>query len=250
MTTIHVLLAGESWVSTTTHVKGYDYFSSTQYAVGVEFLAKALPFDRFTLHHMPGHLVPTDFPMTLDALAHYDVVILSDIGANSLLLHPDTAVHGLTTPNRLKLLQTWVEQGGGLAMCGGYLSFAGMNACAKYFRTPIEAILPVNLHTFDDRVETPEGAQPEVIDRDHPIVRGIGTNWPALLGYNELILKPDTHLIARVGEHPLLATRQVGNGRSFVWASDIGPHWCPPPFLHWEGYARLWQQVLMWLAGR
>ena len=33
------------------------------------------------------------FPQTLEGLSAYDAVILSDIGANTLLLHPDTWIH-------------------------------------------------------------------------------------------------------------------------------------------------------------
>jgi uncharacterized membrane protein len=250
MSAIRVLLAGESWVSNSTHYKGFDFFSSTVYEVGTAYLQKALPAAEFQLEHMPSHIAATAFPLTLEALAAYDVVILSDIGANTLLLHPDTWLRGQTMPNRLKLLQTWVEQGGGLAMCGGYLSFAGINASAKYYRTPIEAILPVNIHPFDDRVEAPEGVVAHVVDHTHPILQEITGEFPSLLGYNELVAKADAHIIAQVGEHPLLATRKVGEGRTLIWASDIGPHWCPPPFLQWAGYAQLWQGAIRWLAGR
>ncbi len=110
-------------------------------------------------------------------------------------------------PNRLKLLKTWVENGGGLAMAGGYLSYAGIYASAKYYRTVIEEILPVNIHTFDDRVEVPEGVSVEVVQPNHPILAGIAGEYPALLGYNETTLKPDAELILSTGEHPLLAVR-------------------------------------------
>lgn len=250
MADIRILLAGESWVSNSTHYKGWDFFSSTVYEVGTEYLEKALADGGFSFNHMPGHMVAANFPTTLEALNQYDVVILSDIGANTLLLHPDTSQRGLIIPNRLKLLQAWVEGGGGLAMCGGYLSFAGIYASAKYYRTPIENVLPVDIHTFDDRVETPEGVVAEIVDSNHPILAGIDSEWPALLGYNELVLKPDAHLLARAGDHPLLAVRAVGKGRTLIWASDIGPHWCPTPFLKWEGYGKLWRQALQWLAGR
>lgn len=249
MATIRVLLAGESWVSNNTHFKGWDFFSSTVYEVGTEYLEKALAGSDFAFEHLPGHLAATQFPSTLEELAQYDVVILSDIGANTLLLHPDTWLRGQTRPNRLQLLKTWVENGGGLAMCGGYLSFAGIYGSAKYYRTPIELILPVTIHTFDDRLEAPEGVMAEVVNAGHPILSGISGVWPALLGYNELTLRPEGQLLARNGDHPLLAVRSVGKGRTLIWASDIGPHWCPQPFLQWEGYARLWQQSIQWLAG-
>ena len=249
MSSIRVLLVGESWVSTSTHVKGWDFFTSSEYSVGTEYLITALASDDFQFGHMPSHIAATDFPMTIDGLAQYDVIILSDIGANTFLLHPDTS-RGLIVPNRLKLLKTWVENGGGLAMCGGYLSFSGINASAKYYRSPIETVLPVNIHTFDDRVETPEGVVAKVVDAKHPIVAGMTGDWPPLLGYNEVVLKPEAQLVVSAGNDPLLAVQSVGQGRSLIWASDIGPHWCPPPFLAWSGYAHLWQQSIRWLAGR
>lgn len=249
MSNIRVLLVGESWVSTTTHVKGWDFFSSTEYSVGTEYLVAALKGGGFEFGHMPGHLAAASFPTQIEDLAQYDVIILSDIGANTFLLHPDTS-RGQIVPNRLKLLKTWVENGGGLAMCGGYLSFSGINAAAKYYRSPIESILPVNIHTFDDRVETPEGVVANVVNPNHPIVAGITGEWPPLLGYNEVVLKPDAQLLVKAGDDPLLAIQSVGKGRTLSWASDIGPHWCPPPFLAWSGYAQLWQQSFRWLAQR
>ncbi len=250
MVQIRVLLAGESWVSNSTHFKGWDFFSSTVYETGIEYLKESLAGTRITLEHIPNHLAPQEFPLTIESVREFQVVILSDIGANSLLLYPDTWLHGKSTPNRLNLLREWVSAGGGLAMCGGYYSYAGIYGGAKYYRTPIEDILPVNIYTFDDRMERPEGLIPEIIDPSHPVVGDIPAPWPYLLGYNELTLKPDAHLIARVGEYPLLAVREVGKGRTLAWASDIGPHWCPEPFVTWPGYARFWQQAIDWLAGK
>ncbi len=121
-------------------------------------------------------------------------------------------------------------------MCGGYLSFAGIQASAKYFRTPIEEVLPVDIYTFDDRVETPEGTSIRVLDPIHPIIANIPKQWPILLGYQEAPLKKDAHLILETGygHPPLLATMEYGKGRSLVWMSDIGPHWCPQDFVEWE----------------
>ena len=109
----------------------------------------------------------------------------------------------------------------------------------------------MNLQTFDDRIETPEGAIPSVVDTDHPIVAGLPPTWPALLGYQDLILKEEATLLARVEDsHPLLACWDYGKGRSLAWASDIGPHWCPMQFVEWAGFDRLWRQVITWLARR
>ena len=245
---IRVLLAGESWVSASSHNKGWDFFSSTAYETGIRSLEAVLAGTDIQLEHLPGHLVPEKFPLSPAELSPYQVVILSDIGANSLLLHPATWVGGRAMPNRLRLLSEWVQGGGGLAMCGGYYSFAGIYGAAKYYRTPVEEVLPVNIYTFDDRVECPEGPLPGLIDADHPIVAGMPEPWPYLLGYNEVTVKPEASLIARVGKDPLLAVREVGQGRTLAWTSDIGPHWCPEPFVAWEGYGRFWRQAIAWLA--
>jgi uncharacterized membrane protein len=250
MSAIRVLLAGESWVSSSTHHKGWDFFSSTVYETGVAYLKEALSSAGMVFSHMPSHEAAERFPLSLQELKAWDAVILSDIGANTLLLHPETWLRGRSMPNRLELLKDYVADGGGLAMCGGYLSFAGIYASAKYYRTPIEEILPVGIHTFDDRVETPQGTRISVREPGHPVLEGIKGEWPALLGFNELVPKADATVLASVGEHPLLALRSFGKGRTLAWASDIGPHWCPESFAKWEGYARLMSQSVEWLAGR
>jgi uncharacterized membrane protein len=242
------LLAGESWVTSTTHFKGWDFFASTLYETGINYLEKVIAKTEIELVHMPSHIAAKEFPTTLEGLNEYNVICLSDIGANTLLLHPDTWVSGKSVPNRLKLLAEWVRDGGGLMMCGGYYSYAGIYAAAKYYRSPIEDVLPVNIYTFDDRVETPEGAIPEVVAKSHPVINGIEAGWPALLGFNELQLKPEAELLVKVGKYPLLSVMDVGKGRTLSWASDIGPHWCPESFANWKGYATLWMNSIEWLT--
>jgi uncharacterized membrane protein len=245
---VRVLVAGESWVSSTTHYKGWDQFSSTIYETGVRYLRDALEAGGCAVTHMPSHEAATAFPLEAAALAAYDVVILSDIGANTLLLHPDTWLRGRPMPNRLRLLRDWVALGGGLVMAGGYLSFQGINGSARYRGTAVEEILPVTLHPWDDRVEVPEGFTPEVLEPGHPIVRGVPSPWPLLLGYNELTARPNATILASAEGKPLLVTREYGKGRTLAWASDIGPHWCPEPFATWPGYSRLWNNAVRWLA--
>jgi len=244
-----VLLAGESWTSTATHVKGFDQFASVTYHTGAaEFLALFSQGD-YAVTHMPSHDAQTAFPSTLEGLQAYDAIILSDIGANTLLLHPDTWARSQRTPNRLKLLREYVEAGGGLMMIGGYLSFQGINGSARFRNTPVEDVLPVRCLPYDDRVEVPEGFTPVVI-ASHPVVEGLGAQWPHLLGYNEVELKPDATLIAEVPgtHHPLLAAGRYGRGRTLAWTSDMSVHWLPPEFSAWDGYARLWRNSLDWLT--
>jgi len=254
MATKKVLLAGESWVSAATHIKGFDQFATVTYHLGAEPLLKALRDSKFEFTYMPAHEAASAFPLTLDGLDKYSAVILSDIGSNTLLLHPEVWLHGRPVPNRLKLLKEWVSRGGGLMMIGGYYSFQGINGGARYHKSAVEDVLPVECLPFDDRVEVPEGFRPVFVKPDHEILAGLGGEWPVLLGFNEVKMRsePGVELLARApdeaGGHPLLATRRYGSGRVIAWTSDIGPHWLPNDFANWEGYRRLWLQTLDWLT--
>ena len=138
-------------------------------------------------------------------------------------------------------------------MIGGYFSFQGIDGRARWRRTPVEAALPVTCLPYDDRLEVPEGFKPEITDPMHPIMAGLGTDWPVLLGANEVILREQgAHVLARLpedqGGHPLLVTGEHGRGRTLAWTSDIGPHWAPDEFVQWHGYATLWRNVLAWMT--
>ncbi|MFJ8950996.1 MULTISPECIES: glutamine amidotransferase [unclassified Streptomyces] len=243
-----VLIAGESWINASTDFKGYDAFPHAQYETGATALIEALEAEGHTVTHLPSHAVATDFPETLEKLAAYDVVILSDIGANSLLLPPQVFAQGRPFPNRLKLLAEWVGKGGGLAMAGGYLSFQGFQGKANFHGTAVEDVLPVEIYPYDDRVECPEGVNGELTDTDHEVTAGLDTQWPILLGYQRLVARPDATVLATVESRPLLAVRTVGAGRTLAFASDISPHWAPTEFLEWKGYQRLFHQAVAWLA--
>jgi uncharacterized membrane protein len=240
-----VLVAGESWTVHSIHQKGFDSFTTTEYAEGVGWLRDALVSGGWEVHHMPAHVAARDFPTKAAELAAYDCVMLSDIGANTLLIHPETFSRFKSLPNRLAAIHDYVEEGGGLIMVGGYMTFQGIEAKARYHGTPVEKALPVTISPHDDRTETPEGVAPEVVTVDHPTVAGLPSRWPDLLGYNRI---PVT--AARVGEDPLIVASAFGKGRSVAFASDGGPHWVPPGFVEWEGYAPLWGQMAGWAAGR
>lgn len=246
-----ILLAGESWTTQATHIKGFDQFPTVTFHLGATGFLEALKDLPFDFTYMPCHEAQNDFPATVEGLNEYDAVILSDIGANTLLLHPDTWIHSKRTPNRLFALRDYVAQGGGLAMIGGYLSFQGINGSARFKGTPVEDVLPVTIMPVDDRIEMPEGMRPEAVG-DHPILDGIDGEWPLVLGLNEVAAKPDAIVLAQASADyrnvPFLAVGEHGKGRSLVWTSDIGPHWLPNEVLAWPHFARLWGQMLDWLT--
>ena len=249
-----VLLVGESWVSSATHYKGFDQFGSVTFHLGAEPLVKALEGSEFALTYMTAHDAVEKFSYDMAGLDAYDAIILSDIGSNSLLLPPDVWLHSRTVPNRLKLIKAWVEKGGGLLMAGGYFSFQGIDGKARWRRTPVEDTLPVTCLPYDDRVEMPEGAVATIVRPDHPVLAGLEGDWPLLLGVNEVELRDraDVEVLARLpddqGGHPLLVLGTHGQGRTAAWTSDIGPHWLSPAFCAWDGYGRLWKNLLGWLT--
>ena len=244
----HVLIAGESWTTHSIHQKGFDSFTTTEYNEGVRWLRSALEGSGWTVDFQPSHVAARDFPQTAEALAAYDVVMLSDIGANTLLLHPDTFVRSISLPNRLVAIRDYVKAGGGLVMIGGYMTFQGIDGKAKYAGTAVEEALPVLMESHDDRVESPQGVVPHIGDPGHPILAGLDGEWPALLGYNKVVGKPEADVLVRVGGATRIAPGQLGEGRKGGVTSDCGPHWAPPAFCDWTGYAPLWTNIANWAA--
>lgn len=247
--TKRVLIAGESWIMHTIHQKGFDDFRTTAYGEGHQWLSGALTAGGYDVVHLPNHLANEKFPLTPEALGEFDAVLLSDIGANTLLLHPDTFVKSVSLPNRLVSIRDYVAAGGGLVMIGGYLTFQGIDAKGRYAGSPVEEALPVTMLTGDDRVEAPEGVEPRVTLPEHPIVSGLPESWPRLLGYNRLTARDGADTVVNAGNDPLLVAGTYGNGRSVAFASDCGPHWAPPEFVEWDGYATLWQRIVGWVTG-
>ncbi|MEV5705038.1 glutamine amidotransferase [Actinoallomurus sp. NPDC052274] len=244
-----VLIAGESWITHSIHVKGVDSFTTSAYAEGVGPLRRALESRGHEVVHLPGHLVPAQFPDDAAALAEYDVVVLSDIGANSLQLSPEVFERARPGADRIAALRGWVGDGGGLLMVGGYLSFTGFEAKAAYRNTVLHEVLPVELLPEDDRVELPAGARPQVTGAGHPALGGVTGDWPPLLGYNRVRPRPGAQILATLNDDPLVAVGEHLSGRAAVFTSDCSPHWAPTSFCEeWDGYAGLFGGLIEWLA--
>ena len=60
--------------------------------------------------------------------------------------------------------------------------------------------------------------------------------------------RPEADVVATVADDVLVASWEIDKGRSLVWTSDIGPHWCPDEFLAWEGFAPVVGAMLRWLG--
>ncbi|MEN2974161.1 MAG: glutamine amidotransferase [Candidatus Caldarchaeales archaeon] len=245
-----VLFVGESLVIHRFFDKGVlEFMIASNYEDEGAFLREALKRRGFEVEHIPTMAAAMAFPETIDEILKYDVVILSDVGSNNLLLHPEVFVKSRPRPNRLKLIKDYViNYGKGFLMIGGYLSFQGLHGIGGYKNSPIEEILPVELLNFDDRVEVPEGFNPKVTNKNHPIGRELPDVWPMLLGYNKTILKKNATMIAEYNNDSILAVWEIGKGRTAAFTSDCAPHWGTYEFLNWEYYDILWERIINWLA--
>lgn len=244
----NILFAGESWHVYSLHTKGFDTFSTSSYQEGGERLIQAFEKAGYEVDYMPSHIAANKFPQTKQELQGYSSVVFSDIGANTLLLSDTVFVRSQTAPNRLDEIAQYVKEGGSFAMMGGYMSFAGIDAKAKYAGTAIEDILPVGVMRTDDREERPQGVHVRAT-AEHAVLKGIDTVMPHLMGYNKLIEKDPADVLMRTECGDIIAAaKHVGKGRTFAFASDIAPHWAPPEFMSWEHYDTLFGNMARWLC--
>lgn len=243
--TLSVLFVGETNIVHMIEHKGLDAMELTRYTEFATPVRKLFESLGHSFTHVACHIVHEQFPTDLASLQKFDVVILSDIGSNTMLLHPDY-LH--RTVNSLALIRDYVEAGGGFIMIGGYFSFTGFQAKARYKDTPIEEILPVTLQPYDDRVEIPEGID-LMIDGDlsHPIVDGLPRAWPHIFGYNRVTAKESATLLMQSPKgDPIIAVGEYGKGRAIAYTTDCAQDWASPELLGWDHYGRLWDQLLRW----
>lgn len=248
MSNKRILFAGESWATYGIHTKGSASYTTSGYDEGATVLLGALRDAGFDVTYMRNHEAVEGFPYTAGEIAEkYDAVVLSDIPADSLLLPHAVFVKGERRPNRLRSISRFVEEGGGLLMIGGFMSFAGFEGRGRYAATPLADALPVVMSHHDDRIEEPEGVNP-VIAKDHPILKNMTGGWPYFLGYNRFKAKPASDVLLKAGDDPFLVVGQHGKGRVAAFASDCSPHWGSPEFMAWKHYAPFWAQLAGWLA--
>jgi len=244
-----VLLVGETWTVTRIHTKGFDVVELGGYEDFSTFFREAMrSFAEVEVTHIPNHLVMSSFPTTVEELAQFDVVIISDCGRNTLTMYPNMFKVPMG-PDRVRVVADYVRQGGSLVMAGGYLSFQGFQSKANYHGSAIEEVLPVVISATDDRVESTEGAAVRVLLGDHAVLAGIPGDWPRFLGYQRVTAKPGAEVLAVIGDgDPLIAVWRVGAGRAMAFTSDLAPHW-GTDFVTWEHYGSFWNQAIAWLAG-
>ncbi|SEP03124.1 Uncharacterized membrane protein [Halogranum amylolyticum] len=237
-----ILLAGESWVTVQFEIKGRNVLRDASYGEAADRYIETLETIGHDVTFQPCHVATQEFPRTREQLDAYDLVVLSDIGADTLQVTPQVAA-GKTDADRLTVLAEWVRDGGALGMIGGYMSFGGKGGQARYANTPLSDVLPVEISAGDDRVETPAGATPQnqgVPNADLP------TEWPHVLGYNRVRASEEAEVWATVQENPFIVCDDADAGRVFTYTTDCAPHWAPEAFLEWEQLPTLWNAIIEW----
>lgn len=203
------------------------------------------------------------YPLTLEGLAQYDVVINSDIARSRF------------TREQIDNTAELVEQrGGGYVMIGGETAFAR----GGWHETRIERISPIEMgeHRYMDGAFvwefTPEGFR-------HPIMQFVDDpeenariirSMPPFYGYNSsrrikptavLLATHPTRLTDDNEKMPMLAVQEMGRGRcmafmsdtTWLWGMDFERHWGEPIDAHVHQrdnryYAQFWQNSVRWLG--
>lgn len=243
-----ILLVGESWHVHSIHQKGFDVFTESTYGEGAGHFLDALKDTRHDVTYIRSHEIATAFPTDADSLSAFDAIVISDVGANTFQLTPGVFGDSVPGSDYIAAIRRFVGEGGGLLMVGGYLSFSGIDAKARWGRTDLGEVLPVEMFDRDDRVEFPAGLAP-VLQGGHEVTRDLEQQWPILLGINEVVPKPGSQTLVSIGTHPLLVVGEFEGGRAAAFTSDFAPHWAPREFTSWPGYRTLWDQLLTWLSG-
>ncbi|MEW6046742.1 MAG: glutamine amidotransferase [Bacillota bacterium] len=245
-----VLYVGDCSMRVEIEVKGAEAVAGVDRWVNMSgFVRNALESAGYEVEHMPPHEAFGRFPRTAEALAEYAMLVLSDVGHDTLALYPGQEKMS-RQPNRMVEIVKYVQQGGALAYCGGYFSFQGRFGHGRWYGTPLASILPVEILPLpDDRVEAMQGVTPRIIDRSHPITRGIPWDTcPVVLGYNRTgAARHGATLLGEVEGDPFLAAWEVSQGRVMVLTTDPAPHW-GVYFCQWEHYPTFWRQAADWLT--
>jgi len=245
-----VLYVGDYKLQANQYYAGADSFQVFHRQVNdYEPLLDALERESgLTVDHMDSAAAMEEFPRSLSALQEYDALILSDLTRGTLEPHfyPD-AIPGT---NLLKLIRRFVEEGGGLVYCGGWMTFQGYQGVGNWQGTPVEAVLPVEIKpVYDDRVERPEGGEISLTETAHPLTAQLDSDsLPVVYGYNETgKLKEGSYSLATVDETHLLSVGEFDAGRTVAYASDPGPKW-GFDMMEWSGYREFWTRILEWVT--
>lgn len=151
--------------------------------------------------------------------------------------------------NRMKaagITLSTVGAGGGAAPILAELARRGGG---RYYPAPNPAAIPDIFLKETERV-----AGQQIVEEpfhpiqvgSSPILRGLESGFPQLLGYNGTTAKPAANTVLVTARNdPLLAQWQYGLGRAVAWTSDATGRWAKA-WLGWPGFERFFAQLVAW----
>jgi uncharacterized membrane protein/Mg-chelatase subunit ChlD len=85
-----------------------------------------------------------------------------------------------------------------------------------------------------------------ILTSSSPILRGLETGLPKLLGYNGTTIKSAAQLVlVSSRDDPILAQWQYGLGRAVAWTSDSTGRWARN-WVGWQGFTKFFSQLVGW----
>ena len=162
----------------------------------------------------------------------YSVVILANVDAHAL------------GEERLKILQQFVADGGGLVVLGGFWAFNR----GGYKGTPLEAMLPVRFDLRDDIPALPAGAPLAVAPTATWKLSAAFDRGPRSFYTHEFAPKEKSVVEILAGEKPAVVTGEFGRGRVVACALTIHGKALPnaPGFWDWPDWPRVLGHAVQW----
>ncbi len=194
-------------------------------------------------------LAPGEYEKIIE---EYDILIFSDFEGKLFQLSPDFFDRQkfgksiLTFPDRIRLTIEAVENGKGLILLGGWYSFTGEAGKGGWGRTPLKNAMPIECLDYEDLIESTEGFYPIVKGRGETIFIDLELeSFPPIMGYNQTLEIPEGEILMKIKEtgDPLLAIRNVGDGKVLAYTSDPAPHWACN-FVYWKYYNNFWLKCI------
>ncbi len=192
-------------------------------------------------------------PGTLPRWADFDVVILGNVPARQL-----------GSDALLDLADAVRQRGVGLLLVGGRDFYHEDD----YARSELQDVSPVSFARARPPDDYHPRFQPTEIGRRHPVLLGVGAGAAPVAGQDQAAeiweRLPPLGGAARFGEpkplaavlatdpsgRPLLAALDVGRGRSIAAAWDSSWPWALSSDRGRAIHAKLWRQMVVWLANR
>ncbi|TNE89222.1 MAG: hypothetical protein EP330_12345 [Deltaproteobacteria bacterium] len=206
-----------------------------------------------------GELALIEFPherLFSEELESFDLVIFQNF---------DHAPYfRFSSPVLLEGIAKYVESGHAFAMVGGDRSFD----LGEYARTPLERVLPVQLSGLRGESAVDQAAFSPVLTDEgarHPITRLVGEGEENAAWWERLHPLDGTNIVggpakdAAVllshpkldgGDMPVLAVREVGEGRTMALTVDSSWRWSFSEAAEGRGnqaYLRFWKNAIRWL---